>query len=54
MLQLRSVVIFDNFVVLVSRFFLVSLYTCLLLCNRYDRYILFLGLLYGDGCPVGG
>ena len=38
-LQLRSVVIFDNFVVLVSRFFLVISYTYLLICNKSDRYI---------------
>ena len=38
MLQLCSVVIFDNFVVLVSRL-LVVFHTDLLLCNKSDRYI---------------
>ena len=38
MLQLCSVVIFDNFVVLVSRS-LVVFHTDLLLCNKSDRYI---------------
>ena len=30
------------------------LYTDLLICNKSDRYIVFLGLLCGAGCPVGG
>ena len=38
-LQLRSVVIFDNFVVLVARFFWVLSHTCILLCNKSDRCI---------------
>ena len=38
MLQLCSVVIFDNFVVLVSRV-LVVFHTEFLLCNKSDRYI---------------
>ena len=40
-----SVVIFDNFVVLVSRFYW---YFCILVCNKYDRYIQFLWV-----CCVG-
>ena len=53
MLQLCSVVIFDNFVVLVSRL-LVVFHTDFLLYNKSDRYIYIVGLLYGPGCPVGG
>ena len=53
MLQLCSVVIFDNFVVLASRL-LVIFHTDFLLCNKSDRYIYIVGLLYGVGCPVGG
>ena len=53
MLQLCSVVIFDNLVVLVSGL-LVVFHTDFLLCNKSDRYIYIVGLLYGAGCPVGG
>ena len=56
MLQLCSVVIFDNFVVFSVQVLLVVLNTDLLMCNKSDRYIqgFFGGLLYGAGCPVGG
>ena len=41
MLQLCSVVIFDNFVVLASRL-LVIFHTDFLLCNKSDRYIIYI------------
>ena len=54
MLQLCSVVIFDNFVVLVSRFYwwfcILTYYYVINLIGTYN----ILGLLYGAGCPVGG
>ena len=48
MLQLCSVVIFDNFVVFSVQVLLVVLYTDLLICNKYDRYIQFFW-----GCYMG-
>ena len=45
MLQLCSVVIFDNFVVLVSRL-LVVFHTDLLLCNKSVRYIHIMWVCY--------
>ena len=48
MLQLCSVVIFDNFVVFSVQVLLVVLYTDLLLCNKSDRYISFFWV-----CSVG-
>ena len=52
MLQLCSVVIFDSFVVLVSRSLVVFHTDLYYEINVIGIYIL--GLLYGAGCPVGG
>ena len=53
MLQLCSVVIFDNFVVLVSRLLVVFHTDFYYVINVIGIYI-YIGLLYGAGCPVGG
>ena len=52
-LQLRSIVIFDNFVVLVARFFLffrtIAYYYVINLIGVYNSWV----YLCGAGCPVG-
>ena len=52
-LQLRSIVIFDNFVVLVVRFFwffrIIAYYYVINLIGVYNSWV----YLYGAGCPVG-
>ena len=52
-LQLRSIVIFDNFVVLVARFFwffrIIANYYVINLIDVYNSWV----YLCGAGCPVG-